>query len=195
MLEMGADPNLGTIYPTAGPVASVRINPLPQGSTPYHAAAVVPDAALIELLASFGANPNLVRKDGHTPFTLAIVADNLAAVKAMVAHGADLAMIYNPADKIADPVEPKSEVRRNQNALHIAAAAGASRVAAFLAGHGVPLEAKNDHGEAPLQLAEDQEVFRYKAQKEGPVGLGNANAVRSTATSDVIRKAMADGKR
>jgi ankyrin repeat protein len=195
MLETGADPNLGTVYPTAGPVSSVRINPLPQGSTPYHAAALVPDAALVELMASFGANPNILRKDGHTPFTVAIMADNLAAVRAMVARGADLGMIYNPADKLADPVEPKAEVRLNQNALHIAAAAGASQVAEFLAEQGVSLQAKNDHGETPLQLANDQEIFRYKAQKEGPVGIGNANAVRSTATSDVIRKALANETR
>jgi ankyrin repeat protein len=193
ILEMGADPNLGTTYPTAGPVASVRINPLPQGSTPYHAAALVHDAALIELMASFGANPNIARKDGHTPFTVAIMADNLAAVRVMAAHGADLQMTYNPADKLADPVEPKAEVRRNQNALHIAAAAGASLAAGFLAEHGVSPRAKNDHGETPLQLANDQEVFRYKAQKEGPVGIGNPNVVRSTATSDAIREAMAKG--
>ena len=193
MLEMGADPNGATIYPTAGPVSSVRINPLPQGSTPYHAAALVHDAALIELMASFGANPNMVRKDGHTPFTVSILADNLAAVRVMAAHGADLQMTYNPADKLADPVEPKSEVRRNQNALHIAAAAGVSQVAEFLAGHGVSPSAKNDHGETPLQLADEQEIFRYKVKKEGPLGMGDPHAVRSTATSDVIRKAMANG--
>jgi ankyrin repeat protein len=195
MLEMGADPNRATIYPTAGPVASVRINPLPHGSTPYHAAALVHDAALIELMASFGANPNTVRKDGHTPFTVAITADNLEAVRVMAAHGADLQMTYNPADKLADPVEPKAEVRRNQNALHIAAAAGVSQIAEFLAGHGVSPNAKNDHGETPLQLADEQEIFRYKVKKEGPLGMGDPNAVRSTATSDVIRKAIANGTR
>ena len=195
MLEMGADPNVATIYPTAGPVASVRINPLPQGSTPYHASALVHDAELIELMASFGANPNMVRKDGHTPFTVAIMADNLAAVRVMAAHGADLQMTYNPADKLADPVEPKAEVRRNQNALHIAAAAGVSQIAGFLAAHGVSPSAKNDHGETPLQLADDQEIFRYKVKKEGPLGMGDPNAVRSTATSDVIRKATANGAR
>jgi ankyrin repeat protein len=190
MLEMGADPNLATIYPTAGPVASVRVNPLPQGSTPFHAAALVPNDALIELMASFGANPNIVRKDGHTPFTVAVMADNLAAVKSMVAHGADLRMTYNPGDKLADPVEPKAEIRRDQTALHIGAAAGATRVVAFLTQRGVPLDAKNDRGETPLQLANDQEVYRYKKQKEGPLGMGDPNAVRSTATSDVIRKAL-----
>jgi ankyrin repeat protein len=190
MLKMGADPNIGTIYPTAGPVASVRINPLPQGSTPFHAAAVVPNDALIELMASFGANPNIRRKDGHTPFTVAVMANNLAAVKAMVAHGADLKMTYNPADKLADPVESKAEVRRNQSALHIAAAAGASQVASFLVERGVPLDVRNDHGETPLQLASDQEVYRYKKQKEGPLGMGDPNAVRSTATSDAIKKAL-----
>jgi ankyrin repeat protein len=195
MLEMGADPNLPTIYPTAGPVASVRINPLPQGSTPFHAAGVVPNAALIELLASYGANPNIVRKDGHTPFTVAVMADNLAAVKAMVAHGADLTMTYNPADKLADPVEPKAQIRRNQTALHIAAAAGASQVAGFLAEQGVSLDARNDRGETALQLANHQEVYRYKKQKEGPLGFGDPNAVRSTATSDAIRKAMENATR
>jgi hypothetical protein len=117
------------------------------------------------------------------------MADNLRVVQAMVAHGADLKMSYNPADKLADPVEPKAEARRNQNALHIAAAAGASNVAGFLAERGVSLDAKNDHGETPLQLAEHQEIYRYKKQLEGPLGMGDPNAVRSTATSDAIRKA------
>jgi hypothetical protein len=191
MLDMGADPNFATIYPTAGPVALVRINPLPQGSTPYHAAALVHSAALIDLLAAFGANANVIRKDGHTPFTVAITQDDLPAVKAMAAHGADLQMTYNPADKLADPVESKAEVRRNQNALHIAAAAGASHVVDFLASSGVSLTAKNDHGETPLKLADNQEVYRYKKALEGPLGFGNANAVRSTAISDMLRKAMA----
>ena len=195
MLEMRADPNLATVHPTAGPVALVRINPLPQGSTPYHAAALLQSAALVELMAAFGGNPNVVRKDGHTPFTAAIMENNLPAVKAMAAHGADLQMIYNPADKLADPVEPKAEARHNQNALHIAAAAGASQVVGFLAAGGVSLTAENDHGETPLKLADDQEVYRYKKAREGPVGLGDPNAVRSTATSDAIRKAMAAASR
>src|SRR5262245_24103053 len=98
-------------------------------------------------MASYGANPNVVRKDGHTPFTVAIMENKTAAVRAMTAHGTDLRMTYNTADKLADPVEPKAELRRNQNALHIAAAGGASQVVGFLAEQGVSLHAKNDHGE------------------------------------------------
>src|SRR5262249_27561699 len=140
-------------------------------------------------MASFGANPNIVRKDGHTPFTVAVMADNLPVVEAMGAHGADLKMTYNPADKLAHPVEPKAEGRRDQNALHIAAPAGATPVARLLAERGVPREARNDHGETPFDLANHQEIYRHKKQLEGPLGMGDPNAVRSTATSDAIRKA------
>jgi ankyrin repeat protein len=65
LLEAGADPNLKTLYPTAGPAGDVRINPAPPGSSAFHIAAASHNVALVKKLGDRGANPNLLRKDGH----------------------------------------------------------------------------------------------------------------------------------
>ncbi len=70
LLDAGADPNRQTLYPTSGPVGDVRINPAPPGSSPFHIAADSDCLELVKLLADKGANPNLLRKDGHTPFSV-----------------------------------------------------------------------------------------------------------------------------
>ena len=57
------------------------------------------------MLADKGGNPNLLRKDGHTPFSVSVMAGNLDVVKEMVARGADSEVRYNPAHKIPDPVK------------------------------------------------------------------------------------------
>jgi ankyrin repeat protein len=58
------------------------------------------------MMAERGANPNLVRKDGHTPFSVAVIAGDVDGVQELVAHGADLNRTYDPTEKIPDPVEP-----------------------------------------------------------------------------------------
>ena len=172
LLAAGADPNLATAYPTGGAVGAVRINPLPPGSTPFHAAAMVKSAKLADMLAAAGGDPNRLRQDGHTPFSIAAKYDNLPAVQSMVAHGADLKKTYNDADQIPDPVLSKTEPRKNQTILHIAASGGAGAVGEYLIHHGVPAGAKNDHGETALQLADEQELFRWRYIKEGAGGIG-----------------------
>ena len=54
---------------------------------------------------------------------------------------------------------------------------------------GVPLNAKNAQGEIPLDLAEKQEIFRYKARYEGGVGVVDATVVRETRTTDALKTA------
>lgn len=167
MLAMGADPNRATIYPTAGPIGRVRVNPAPPGSTPLHIAAQVGNVELTKLLFAHGADPNRLRKDGLSPFAVAVQTDNLEIVEAMVAGGAEVKMIFHPTQPIADPLESKSEPRRNQTVLHIAAAAGASNVIEYLVSAGAPLDALNDHNETAFRLADDQELFRWRAAIEG----------------------------
>lgn len=189
LLSMGADPNAATHDGTPGPLGAVKINPAPPGSTPYHLAAGSGSTALVELLAAKGGDANKLRKDGHTPFTIAVTSNNLGVVQALVAHGANVSMLYNPADKIPDPVESIAEIRKNQTILHIAAIAGAYRVVPYLAAQGVPVEAKNDRGETPLDEADAQERFRYAIKVQA---LGNADkkadgVVRETQTSDAFK--------
>src|SRR5262249_8701187 len=142
------------------------INPAPPGSTPYHLAGKADSARLVELMAAHGANANQLRKDGHSPFTIAIMSNDLPSVQAMAAHGADVKMRFNPSDKIPDPVKSVAEIRGNETVLHIAAISGANYVVPFLAAQGVPLDAKNDHGETAADLADAQERFRYARAKE-----------------------------
>ena len=155
-------------------------------------------AKLIDLMAAHGANPNLVRKDGHTPFSLAVMSNDLPVVKTMVAHGADLKMVYNPVDKVAgtDPLKADAYPRGNETILHIAAIPGANYVVEYLAQQGVPLDAKNSLGQTALQLADEQEQFRFMHDKEGPHGIGLEGAnkgkviVRETQTTDAFKRAM-----
>ena len=198
LLEQNADPNKQTQNTTPGPIGSLRTNPASAGSTPFHLAAYAHSAKLVDLMAAHGANPNMLRKDGHTPFSLAVMTNDLPVVQAMVAHGADLAMRYSPADKIAGTDERKADAypRGNETILHIAAIPGANFVVEYLAGKGVPLDARNDHGQTPLELADEQEVFRFKHDKEGPHGIGlegeNAGKVivRETQTTEAFKRAM-----
>jgi len=109
----------------------------------------------------------------------------------MVAHGANLKMIYNPGDKLADTVEARAEERRNETVLHIAGAAGATDVIEYLVAKGVPTDVVNDHGETAFQTADNQEVLRFKLTREGAVGKdGDLNAKRITETTDAFKRAL-----
>ena len=198
LLEHNADPNKPTQNTTPGPIGSLRTNPASVGSTPFHLAGFAHSAKLIDLMVAHGANPNLMRRDGHTPFSLAVMSNDIVVSQAMVAHGADLSMRYSPLDKVAGTDERKADAytRGNETILHIAAVPGANFVVEYLAGKGVPLDARNDHGQTALELADEQEVFRYKHDKEGPHGFGlegeNAGKVivRETQTTDAFKRAM-----
>ena len=190
LLDAGADPNRQTRYPTSGPVGDVRINPAPPGSSAFHIAADSRSLALVKLLADRGANPNLLRKDGHTPFSVAVAADDVPIVREMIARGADLTARYSPTDHFADPVKPISLPRQNQTIMHIAAGAGASEVIEYLYSLGVGLHAKNSMGETPLDLADHQERYREARDREGAEDKPDRKVVRDTTTTDAIKKLL-----
>lgn len=193
LLAAGADPNRETLYPTPGPAGDVRINPAPPGSSPFHIAANSDSLELVKMLAAHGANPNQLRKDGHTPFSVAVLAGDLAVVKEMVLRGANLKMLYNPDDKIPDPVEAITLSRRNQSIMHLAALSGSAPVVEYLFSLGVPLDLKNSKGETPLELADSQERYREAAQRQGADGDPERlkTIVRHTEMTDAIRKLLA----
>jgi ankyrin repeat protein len=192
LLDAGADPNRQTLYPTSGPVGDVRINPAPPGSSPFHIAADSDCLELVKMLADRGANPNLVRKDGHSPFSVSVLSLDVAIVKEMVAHGANLSAIYNPTDHFADPVKPISLPRQKQTIMHIAAGAGASEVISYLYSLGVGLTAKNSMGETPFDLADEQERYHEAIAREGAEDKPNRTVKRDTSTTDTIKKLLAE---
>jgi ankyrin repeat protein len=191
LLDAGADPNRQTRYPTSGPVGDVRINPAPPGSSPFHIAANSDCLELVKLLADHGASPNLPRKDGHTPFSVAVLSMDVSIVKDMVARGADLKARYSPTDHYADPVKPISLPRTNQTIMHIAAGARAPEVVEYLFSQGVPLDAKNGSGETPLDLADEQERFREAIAREAAEDKPDRTVKRDTSTTDAIKKLLA----
>ena len=194
LLEAGADPNRQTLYPTPGPAGDVRINPTPPGSTALHIAANSGNVALVELLADWKGDVNLVRKDGHTPFSVSVVAGNLPVVKAMVEAGADVTARYDPDDKIPDPYEAVTLSRKGQTILHIAAATLEPEIVTYLADAGAPLDLENEQGETPLDLADHQERFRESLAKQNAEGDPEQLAAvkRPTETTDAIKKLLAE---
>ena len=191
LLDAGGDPNQQTLYPTEGPVGDVRINPAPPGSSAFHIAADSDCLELVQLLADKGGNPNLLRKDGHTPFSVSVLSLDLPIVKEMVARGANLSLHYNPTDHFADPVKPISLTRSNQTIMHIAAGAGAPEIIEYLYSLGVGLDAKNSMGETPLDLADHQERYREARAREAAEDKPDRTVKRDTSTTDMIRKLLA----
>lgn len=193
LLDDGADPNRQTRYPTPGPAGDVRINPAPPGSSAFHIAASSRNVALVKMLAERGGNPNRVRNDGHTPFSLAVMAGDLSAVQALLTYGADLTLRYHPSEKIPDPVEPVTLPRRNQTILHMAVLGGSTAVIEYLHSKGTQFDLKNSAEETPLDLADHQERYREAIERQGAEGDPEQlkKVVRRTVVSDAIRKLLA----
>ena len=108
----------------------------------------------------------------------------------MIAHGADLKKLYDPADQLADTVLSKTELRKGQTVLHIAGANGGSHVVEYLVAHGVSPAIKNDHGETAFMLADEQELFRYKLEREGGTDGINLKAVRNYDSTNAFKRAL-----
>jgi ankyrin repeat protein len=195
LLALKSDVNAVTRYPIPGPVGAVRIDRTPPGSSPLHIAALSGNASLVDALLVRGGDPNLVRQDGHSPLSIAVKVNDLAVLKILVAHGADVQRVFNPTEVF--PINTRNrcwlenDSRKDQSILHIASMAGAFSVVAFLADQGVPLNAKNDRGETALFLADMREQCQYfadklKEDKAAPAKVGE-QTVRDTKTTDAIK--------
>lgn len=196
LLEKGGDPNQQTVYPTGGPAGDVRINPAPPGSSPMHIAASSSSVELVRILAAKGGNPNLLRKDGHTPFTVAVIAGDVPVVRQLVELGAEVKGRWSPQDKIPDPVEAITLARQQQSILHLAAIEGKPELLEYLASKGADLTAKNSMGETPWDLADKQERYREAIQRQGAEGDEEKlkKITRKTAGTDTLRKLAAEAK-
>lgn len=190
LLDAGANPNEQTVYPTGGPAGDVRINPAPPGSSSMHIAASSGNAELVQLLASRGGNPNLLRKDGHTPFSVAALAGDVPILKELIASGAQVKARWSPQDKIPDPMEAITLARQDQTILHLAAIQGKPDVLEYLYSKGASLTAKNSMGESPFDLADKQERYREAIQRQGAEGDVEKlkKVVRGTAGTATLRK-------
>ncbi|MEZ5399932.1 MAG: ankyrin repeat domain-containing protein [Bryobacteraceae bacterium] len=192
LLAAGADPNRQTVFPTPGPAGDVRINPAPPGSSAYHIAAASRSLELVRMLSASGADSNLLRKDGHTPFSVAVMAGDVEVAKYMLEHGADLEKIYDPTEKIPDPVEPITVTRQKQTIMHIAALSGSPAMVTFLRSKGARMDLRNSAGETPLDLADHQERYREAIMKQAAEGDAEkvAKVVRPTEMTAAFRAAI-----
>jgi ankyrin repeat protein len=193
LLRAGADVNAQTLYPTGGPVGAVRINPVSAGSSSLHIAAISKNAELVRMLNEHGGNPNLIRKDGHSPFSLAVDSNDLTITKDMVEHGADLKIHYSSTDKVPDRKDAIALPRENQSIMHVAAEALAYNVVPYLHEKGASLAEKNSFGETPLVCADNMEVFDVILAFEGTQGqvslVGGGRVIpRDSRTSDILKK-------
>ena len=192
LLDLGADPNQQTKYPTPGPDGDVRINPAVPGSTALHIAAGSGSLEVVRILLDAGADPNLRRYDGHTPFSVAVVAVDMPVIEELIGRGADLQARYDPHDRYPDPVKAISIPRQGQSITHIAAGNRTPKIIEYLHSKGAPVDWKNAQGETPFDLADHQERFQEALDRQGTDGDPErlSKVVRKTDTTDAIRKLL-----
>lgn len=158
LLKAGADPNakIARDY-TIGPEIRGSCENLEgtAGATPFMLAAASADAAMLNLLAKYEADPQINMDNGTTPMLAAVRSsctlahqrgDNsnsteteqaLAAVKELVSMGLDI----NTADK------------RGNTPLHMAAFAGSDALVKYLIEQGAEVNVANSIGETPWSMA------------------------------------------
>jgi ankyrin repeat protein len=164
--------------------------PAPPGSSAFHIASESDCLELVKILDDHGGNPNLMRKNGHTPFPVAVLSRDLAVVREMVARGADLTARYNPTDHFADPVKPIFLTRRNQSIMHIAARDCAPEMIEYLYSQGARLDLKHSMSETPLDVADRQERLREARAREGAEDHPERVIGRETAATATIKKLL-----
>jgi hypothetical protein len=88
----------------------------------------------IDQLLSWGANPNYLDPDEGTPLHVAILADNVDAVRTLLAHGANPLTPFTDGRLPGDLTNDSSDVRRGEILAVVRKAAGDRGLAAGVAG-------------------------------------------------------------
>lgn len=181
-LERGIDPNLA---------CDSEGNTLLHGFAPVEHYTVWPEA--VGWLLAHGANPNLPRNDGQTPFLLAVRLGNRAAAEEMRAHGADMNSV-TPLDELMGACRNRDAraageiLQRHPDVLArscpeacelLVAAAAANRPldVRFMAGLGFDLGGMGENGATALHLASwngQVEMVRLLLELKAPVNIRDA---------------------
>lgn len=146
LLEHGADPNV-----TSGE----------RNSAPLHAACLSGNTPLVQLLLTFGADPNLSSTDGLTPYMIAVATGNTAAAEALREAGADTALsptLQFLADSAAGlapraSVNPAELSSQEASALCKAAEHGNYEAVRGLLDAGIDVATRGEEGATPLHWA------------------------------------------
>lgn len=149
--------------------------------TPLHTACHYLRSDIVELLLDAGAFIDPQDAFHRTPLTLACQGGDLATVKVLVAHGADLNIatfreqppweiaLLSGAAKVSVYLlaQPGTEIKKSSDNLHRAlgwaAALGNLEAAKRLVEAGAPVLLKNADGMTPLQIAKDWSMKEVEA--------------------------------
>jgi ankyrin repeat protein len=167
------------------------------GSTFLHGCVLLRDPAIavyaVKWLLAHGADPNLPRNDGQTPFVLAVRLGNKAAAQEMRAHGADMNSVQ-PVDELMgacrnrDAVAAGEILRRHPEVLKAsspeacellvtAAAADRPLDVRFMAQLGFDLGGMGEAGATALHVASwngQVEMVRLLIELKAPVNIRDA---------------------
>ncbi|NXJ81720.1 ASB10 protein, partial [Trogon melanurus] len=110
----------------------------PGGKTALHEACAAARTDCVRLLLSFGANPEAVSEDGYKPLHLCKSPESIECVQQLLQHGAC--------------VNSRTE-EEEDTALHVAARHGLADHVQLLLHYGAELEAENEEGQTPLNVA------------------------------------------
>jgi ankyrin repeat protein len=167
------------------------------GSTFLHGCALLGDPAIavyaVGWLLAHGADPNLPRNDGQTPFVLAVRLGNTAAAEEMRAHGADMNSVQ-PVDELMGAcrnrdVRAAGEILRQHpevlaalspeayELLVTAAAANRPLDVRFMAQLGFDLGGMGENGATALHVASWNglvEMVRLLIELKAPVNIRDA---------------------
>jgi len=218
LLAHGADPNLRLRSGTPVRRASQdwAFAPALVSATPYWLAAWFHDADAMRELAEAGADPRLTtlerwrtvfeRAGGVGPPHLAggFIPPLVAATRGPANRGRFFNSVLRDANDderkvmaaVRTAVEFGADVNaadlRGDTAMHAAAQRNFNTVVRFLAGHGADLDAKNDAGRTPLDLARAAEATRARIQDPTRYPAGNSAEVLRDLGAEDERSADSD---
>jgi uncharacterized protein len=149
LLDHGADPNAKLtkmIVPRA--VLDFPDMMIGEGATPFLRAAKSSDIPLMQLLLDKGADPKVVTKAG---VTAVMVAAGMGYHKPIRGGEQPIDALKICLDKGVD-INAATDKTLN-TALHAAAGEGSDNIVQFLADHGAKLDAKDNKGRTPMDVA------------------------------------------